>query len=126
MPQPSSTEAHCLYCGRPLGFGRPDRKFCSAGCRHNYHNQQRADDLSETKKIQAVLKKNHKSLKGLIGYNEGVTVTGDEMLRAGYNFDYHTHLHSTTNDTVHYVFCYNYGYRKREGNEYRIVNSFKV
>lgn len=121
----TSTDMVCLNCEKPLGFGRPDRKFCGDACRHDYHNREKADDHAETKKIQAILKKNHKILKQLLGYKQGVTVSRDELIRAGYNFDYHTHTKNTTNESLEYVFCYNYGFRLREDGFFRIVKSFQ-
>lgn len=122
MRQPAADAPTCLNCQQDLGFGRPDRKFCSDGCRHDYHNQVKAQDHSEIKMVQGVLKKNHKILKQLLGDEEGVTISRDELIRAGYNFLYHTR--TLTTGKGDYVYCYNYGIRSNEDGSYRIVKSF--
>jgi hypothetical protein len=32
----------CAGCGRPLGGGRADRRFCSSGCRQRAYRERRA------------------------------------------------------------------------------------
>lgn len=34
-------QARCLQCGGEIGPGRPDRKFCSDGCRNRWHNKRK-------------------------------------------------------------------------------------
>lgn len=61
--------SRCLQCGNVIEYGgRPDRKFCSQGCKNRYNNYRRYHrrDVSE-RNILGVLDRNHLVLERLIG-----------------------------------------------------------
>ena len=117
----STTRTSCLNCEKDLGFGRPDRKFCGDACRHDHHNKEKSVDHAETKRVHAILKKNHKILKRMLGYEKGIIISRDELLRAGYNFLYHTRTHQTSQGF--YEYCYNYGFRHEKDDKYLVLMS---
>ncbi|MBO4635441.1 MAG: hypothetical protein J5669_08740 [Bacteroidales bacterium] len=58
----------CLQCGNVIEYGgRPDRKFCSTGCKNRYNNYRRFHrrDLSE-KNILGILDRNYQVLERLL------------------------------------------------------------
>ena len=61
------TRGTCLECGEPITYGRWDRKFCSNKCRHEYHNDRRAQYRNYKVRLISALDKNHSILNHLIG-----------------------------------------------------------
>lgn len=60
--------SRCLQCGTIIGYGgRPDRKFCSVGCKNRYHNYRRfrRRDLSQ-RTVVGKLEKNYEILDKII------------------------------------------------------------
>ena len=58
---------YCLECGEPIAYGgRPDRKFCSCGCRNSYHNKNYREERIIKHRINAALNKNHDVLSRLL------------------------------------------------------------
>lgn len=60
--------SRCLQCGNVIDYGgRPDRKFCSQGCKNRYHNYRRFHrrDLSE-RAIMGTLDRNYQVLEKLL------------------------------------------------------------
>jgi len=111
-------ERKCLDCGSPLR-GRADKKFCDDQCRSNYNNHKRAGYSSAFRPVNAILRKNHSVLMRLCGSNK-TRLEKDELLRCGFDFNYHTHLYHTQNGNT-YHFCYDYGYLKLENEMFMIV-----
>lgn len=67
-PEEEENIVRCIQCGRPIdGGGRPDRKFCSAGCKNRYHNYRRSrrKDLAQ-RSILGALEKNYEVLDKLL------------------------------------------------------------
>lgn len=83
----------CLECGQHIGFGRPDRKFCSLRCKNRYHNKQRCMDWhAEQDRILRILSRNHDILERLLmmGLPSMDRITLGQM---GYNENYVTSFH---------------------------------
>ena len=60
--------SRCLQCGSIIDYGgRPDRKFCSAGCKNRYHNYRRfrRRDLAQ-RSVMGRLEKNYEVLDKII------------------------------------------------------------
>ena len=60
--------ARCLQCGSVIDYGgRPDRKFCSAGCKNRYHNYRRfkRHDVAQ-RSVFGRLEKNYDILENII------------------------------------------------------------
>jgi len=95
----------CLECGKPLKKAkRSDTKFCDDECRNDYFNARKNEESGEIKKIQNTLKLNRRILKQLLGKND--------------------HVISKTKGNE-FIFSFNYGYHAIDGNQYKIVKSFK-
>lgn len=111
-------ERLCIDCNAELK-GRTDKKFCDDQCRSNYNNRLKANDQSFLKRVNQILKKNRDIL---VEKNpEGkAKVKRAELLRKGFNFDYHTHTYATQRGMT-YIFCYEYGYLLLEGDEVLLV-----
>lgn len=111
-------ERLCLDCRESLS-GRTDKKFCNDLCRSNYNNMLRLKESPTVKKINSILKKNHKILDKL---NPGkkAKVSQHKLLASGFNFAYFTHLHHTARGSV-YQFCYDMGYMSVAANAYLII-----
>src|ERR1700754_3821278 len=96
----------CIYCGKPIKSGRSDKKFCDAGCKDAYYNELKTNEHQEVKKIDAILKKNRRILKSILGTAKEEIVTRDELLKKGFDFDYHTHKSTSKIKGHQYLFCY--------------------
>ena len=60
--------SRCLQCGSVIDYGgRPDRKFCSAGCKNRYHNYRRfrRRDVAQ-RSVVSKLEKNYEVLDRII------------------------------------------------------------
>ena len=60
------TQGTCLECGEPITYGRWDRKFCCNKCRHDYHNDRRAQYRDYRLRLISALDRNHIILDHLI------------------------------------------------------------
>lgn len=73
----------CLECGEPIIYGRWDRKFCSNKCRHDYHNDRRAQYRDYKMRLISALDRNHSILDHVI--NMGCTSMGKiELAEMGF------------------------------------------
>lgn len=114
----------CLYCDKPLTKGRADKKFCDEGHRNMYHNEQKAKEHAEIKKIDSILKKNRRVLKELLGNKSEEIVTLIKLQKAGFDFDFSTHTLISKIKKNKFIFCYNFGNCQLENSNYKIVKSF--
>ncbi|PHR49693.1 MAG: hypothetical protein COA32_00760 [Fluviicola sp.] len=112
-------ERACLECGTPLN-GRKDQKFCCDYCRNTFNNRQNEDANNYMRRINNILRKNRRILDEL---NPKGKKTVDAMVLAeeGFNFHYFTNIY-TTKKGSQYVFCYDQGYLKMDGEQYMLVH----
>lgn len=101
---------YCLECGDIIeyGSGRPDRKFCSCGCKNRWHNRRKARSWERYRlKIQRVLEVNHAILDRLLS----VGVTSIDLIsldRLGYDPNYVTSFHKVGHRNLYS--CYDITY----------------
>jgi hypothetical protein len=74
---------------------------------------------SSMRPVNSILRKNHAILSRLCNENK-IIIKKDDLLKNGFNPDYHTHLHQTQNGNTYY-FCYEYGVLRLEGDVYLVV-----
>jgi len=109
----------CLECEEEF-LGRSDKKFCSDYCRNVYNNRQNLDANKLVRKVNYTLRKNRRILETL--NKTGKTkVHKMKLLDEGFNFAFHTNTYTTKNDKF-YVFCYDQGYLKLDGDYYVLVH----
>lgn len=101
---------HCLECGDIIeyGHGRPDRKFCSTGCKNRYHNKRKAVSWRVYQhKVQKVLEVNHDILDRLL--HIGLTsIDRMSLVRLGFDFNYVTSYHKIGLRNVYCVYDITY------------------
>lgn len=115
----------CLECGEPVGKGRIDRKFCSVECKNKHHNKEAFADKISTGRIKKILDKNRNILKKMASRKDAEQIPREMLLKAGFEFDYHTHFKISKVKGFQYTFCYDYGYRELNGT-YEKKDHFKV
>ena len=85
--------SRCLQCGGVIDYGgRPDRKFCCAGCKNRYHNYRRVRRRdSAQRSVVGKLEKNYEILDRLItlGLKSMDLIT---MAYMGFDQDYATSI----------------------------------
>ncbi|MEP2026545.1 MAG: hypothetical protein ABJH98_01665 [Reichenbachiella sp.] len=108
----------CSECERPL-FGRTDKKFCSDACRNSYNNRVNADATNFVRNVNNALRKNRRILLDL---NKGKDSKAhrDQLLRAGFDFDFHTNTRETRTGELFY-YCYDQGYQLLEDGHIKLV-----
>ena len=83
--------SRCLQCGSVIDYsGRPDRKFCSSGCKNRYHNYRRFRRRDSTQRsVVGKLDKNYEILDKLLrlGLKSMDRITMSYM---GFDADYAT------------------------------------
>ncbi len=107
----------CLDCGSPL-HGRTDKKFCDDQCRSSYNNHIKAGVACALRPVNAILRKNHSILTRLCTGSKAKLMR-DDLLRYGFDLNYHTHFYTQSGQT--YCFCYNYGYMPLNDEVFLIV-----
>ena len=111
-------ERACLDCDATLR-GRSDKKFCDDHCRSNYNNRMKAEIYSIIKPVNSILRRNHAILAKLCLENK-LKIKKDDLLKNGFNPDYHTHHYQTQNGNTYY-FCYEYGILRLDGDLFLVV-----
>ncbi|MBL7709857.1 MAG: hypothetical protein JNJ86_12350 [Chitinophagaceae bacterium] len=115
----------CLYCGKPIKSGRADKKFCDSGCKDSYNNARKEGERGEIRTIDLVLKKNRRVLKKLYDPSKPDKKFSREMLiREGFEFGFLTHVAVTKTKMNEIVFCYDYGYREINEDNFQLFPSF--
>ncbi len=121
----STATAICLNCGEPITKGRSDKKFCNPGCKDAYYNAIKSEQQQEIGRIDTILKKNRRILKKLFDPDKEETIVHkDTLVRAGFDFKYHTHHYQSKRQSNEFLFCYDYGYRPVGNDLYKIIKSF--
>jgi predicted nucleic acid-binding Zn ribbon protein len=98
----------CIECNKEEIIGRIDKKFCSDGCRNNYHNREKRAFRYIASDIDKILRKNRMILAELNPKKN--TVASKEKLSARkFDFNFFTNIYRTKKGNT-YFFCYDYGY----------------
>lgn len=99
----------CQSCGQRIN-GRSDKKFCHDYCRSAFHNTRKEKCTARERQINKVLHSNRTILSGVLERGQAAgCIKKLELLQRGFNFRYHTHG-LTSDQGVHYFFCYELGY----------------
>ncbi len=112
---------YCQCCSQIL-HGRLDKKFCDDGCRNTFNNHQNSTQNKEMRIINSILKKNRVIL--LAKLPEGrkqLKISKDQLLLAGFNFNYMTHQSALPSGLLA-QFCYELGWVALEKNSCLIVH----
>lgn len=113
-------QKNCLNCDAPMR-GRIDKKFCDDSCRNTFNNQKNSNTTNFIRRINHALRKNRNILESLIPEGEEmIKTTKDKLMRKDFQFKYFTHIYETKKGSQ-YLFCYDYGYLKLEGDWYLVV-----
>ena len=81
-------ERTCLRCGEKI-VGRIDKKFCSDGCRSDYHNALRRAGEKDLRPLNNILMRNRNILEAQL--SRGISVIPIATLkRLSFNFSYYT------------------------------------
>lgn len=108
----------CLECGETIR-GRVDKRFCSDGCRSNFHNRANSDETNFIRNINNVLRKNRRILAEM--NTDGKTnIHRDKLLEKGFKFSYFTNEYRTRAGKV-YRFCYEQGYLETDNGYLTLV-----
>ncbi len=114
----------CVIC-KEIFKGRSDKKFCSVGCKNNYHAklQKASDDY--TTRIDKLLHRNHKILMVIMGKStQQKKVSRAELVKVNFNFDYVTgYYQNSQNKIYHYV--YDFAWMAFSSQEILIVRNQK-
>ncbi len=114
----SERGTHCLECGRFVGFGRPDRKFCSQECKNRWHNRQRKYSWrGEQARILRILESNHLILERML--RMGIQSVDRITLRQlGFNPDYVTYYQKVGGHSLYG--CYDIQYEATPSRLFRL------
>ena len=97
----------CKYCSESV-VGRSDKIFCSTICRTEYHNKNNRKLNQSIRRINIILRRNHKILIQL--NQRGITkVNRERLLQEHFNFSYFTNVYQTKKGQTYY-FVYDQGY----------------
>ena len=81
------TTPRCLECGKSLGYGRSDRKYCSDGCRNSHHNHLARSGRNIRRRVMTILERNYQILDAVV--KSGVqAVWLSDLMAAGFNPGY--------------------------------------
>ena len=112
----------CLTCKKKIS-GNENKKFCSDTCKNVYHNSKRKQESGLTGKIISILKSNRKILEILMDGKSVTNVKEQALLDNGFVFRYHTHNRVNQGDKKEYIFCFEYGYCRKENGWFTIVKN---
>jgi predicted RNA-binding Zn-ribbon protein involved in translation (DUF1610 family) len=114
---------NCINCGRVL-IGRAGKKFCCPQCRSDNYNKEyeKRRYSAYMRTVSNILLRNRKILAEILPTGESAKTSKNKLTRMGFNFKYHTNVHSTgLGRTV--IYCYDYGYILLEDDWYLIVKN---
>lgn len=104
----------CAECGKPFQ-GRADKKFCSDSCRSAHNNSLRTGSHHYVRQVHYILKKNHRILTEF--NSKGKRIVSMEKLRIrGFDFN-HCTCSFTSEDGIHYRYCYDHGFYQKNGDD---------
>jgi hypothetical protein len=115
---------NCIYCDKQIRSGRSDKKFCDSGCKDAYYNLIKIKEYEEIKKVDNILKRNRRILKKLFNPKPEKAIPKNNLVKMGFEFDFHTHFLITKVKRNEFIFCYDYGYREVSEGQIQIIRSF--
>ncbi|MFT3749087.1 MAG: DUF2116 family Zn-ribbon domain-containing protein [Agriterribacter sp.] len=110
----------CLVCSKSFE-GNDNKKFCSEKCKNAYNNGRRKEETGQTGKVISILKHNRRAMEMLLDGKEVTNVKEQTLLDNGFVFRYHTHTRANHGDQKEYIFCFEYGYHRKENGWCTIV-----
>lgn len=120
IPQLTVVKKTCLACNRAINKGRADKKFCNDICRNVYNNQLNSAATNNIRNVNNTLGKNRRVLQRFIAGNTNFKISRDELLTAGFKFEFHTSTKTNKRGQTYY-YCYEYGYLALAENSFLIV-----
>jgi uncharacterized Zn ribbon protein len=114
---------NCPECFQDYIAKRSDQIFCRNKCRYDFNNRIARAKRKNILPVDSILHKNRKVLMEL--YKDTKTVSRDELLKAGFNFSFHTHSLQDGNK-VKYDFVYEFGITQADKDNYKIVKHAAV
>ena len=109
-------ERFCMNCGARLA-GRPDKLFCSARCKNEWHNRIKGDEKRRRERIFSILCNNYKILDTMIALEEHNPLISS-LENAGFRPGYITGFrHLKGRNEYH---CFDISYNKTEAHLYNI------
>lgn len=115
----ATTKKICTECHSAI-YGRIDKRFCDDACRNSYNNRLNREQHKLTQAINTILRKNRRILEELLGEEKMTKIERADLLNAGYNIKYQTHLVQNNKGKI-YTFVYNYGFLELKNNYVLIV-----
>ena len=97
----------CPVCKSPV-IGRSDKKFCSADCRAQFHNEKNQRLSLMMRTTHRILRRNRKILEEFLRLNRCQT-DRVSLGEKGFRFDYLTHSLEDEEGKVK-VYCYDMAY----------------
>lgn len=110
----------CLWCKKPIE-GNTNKKFCKLEHKNAYHNALRQKETERIGKIVTILKNNRRILERALHKKDVVSLKEQSLLDEGFLFKYHTHNRINQGDGKEYVFCFEYGYIRKDNGWCTIV-----
>lgn len=114
----------CLYCRKTFS-GNDNKKFCSDGCKNNFHNNRRKLENKEISTVINALKSNRRIIMDILGDKSIKSVSGQRLLDQGFIFRYHTHRRTNKGDGKEYIFCFDFGYLPNGNGWYKLVKAYR-
>jgi predicted nucleic acid-binding Zn ribbon protein len=120
-------EKLCLNCGKPVGAGRKDKKYCSEACKTDYNNNKEASAEPEMslaryiKRVQQILVKNREILDECLGDKETRAMDKQDLDGRGFTFKYFTSRTRVIKTGEVYCFCFELGYKEMEDERVILV-----
>jgi len=99
---------NCPNCNKPI-LGRLDKKYCSGDCRALANRQHQRTARQSSLAINKILWRNREILRSLWP-ERPVLITRDYLISHGYQLQFYTNIHVTTNRLPYYV-CYDFGFQ---------------
>lgn len=130
-------EKHCLECGKALGAGRSDRKYCDDICRTAFNNRRRSDpteqsfpgsadqDMTDIDRVHQILLDNrNKLLRMYESYAYQISL--DDFNRFGINLKYFTSFYVHDEWGRLFKMCFDYGYEIDDHCVWLIQNAHEI
>lgn len=114
----------CPICKKAV-VGRSDKRFCSTGCKSDYHRRLSKSTSEATRRIDTILHRNRSILLEMIGKNrKQIKVPLIQLEKRKFNFNYITkYIINSQGKTYNYV--YDFAWMTFSSNEILIIRTKK-